>query len=222
VYTEDDLLPISALQHLLFCERQCALIHIEGVWADNRLTVEGHHLHEKAHAGPDERRQQTRVVRGLPLRSLRLGLAGMADVVQFHPDPEGGPPTIFPIEYKRGSPKKSNADRVQLCAQALCLEEMLDASVPQGALFYGRTRRRLKVAFDAELREETIRAAARLRDLIVRGVTPTAMRQPKCRNCSLVDVCLPTAFRPRRTASDYLRRALQGSCQDPGDEEAPP
>lgn len=219
MYAEDDLLPISALQHLLFCERQCALIHIEHVWADNRLTVEGHHLHEKAHAGPDEWRQQTRVVRGLPLRSLRLGLAGKADVVHFCPDPQGGPPAIFPVEYKRGRSKKDSSDRVQLCAQALCLEEMLDTSVPEGALFYNRTRRRVNVIFDAGLRAETVQAAARLRELIVRGVTPTAMRQPKCRNCSLVDVCLPRAFRPRRTASQYLRHAVQTICQDAGDEE---
>lgn len=135
MFSEDTLLPISALQHLLFCERQCALIHIEGLWAENRLTVEGQHLHRKAHEGPDETRGDLRVVRGLALRSLRLGLIGKADVVEFQSDERSdGPRRPFPVEYKRGKPKSHEADRVQLCAQALCLEEMLAVAVPEGAI----------------------------------------------------------------------------------------
>ncbi|HBS29048.1 MAG TPA: CRISPR-associated protein Cas4 [Phycisphaerales bacterium] len=215
MYDEDDLLPISALQHLLFCERQCALIHIEGLWAENRLTVEGRHLHDKAHAektgprggGRRQTRDGTGSTRALALRSLRLGLAGMADVVEFHP-PErpGAAPTPFPVEYKRGRPKRNGCDTVQLCAQALCLEEMLGVGVPGGAIFYGRTRRRLDVAFDARLRAQTETAAARLRALIASGRTPIAAREKKCDRCSLLDLCLPARADRARSAAGYLDR----------------
>lgn len=209
MYAEDDLLPISALQHLLFCERQCALIHIEGLWAENRLTVEGRHLHDKAHDGPDETRAGVRLARGLSLRSLRLGLAGRADVVEFHPAASpAGTPRPFPVEYKRGKPKRDDSDRVQLCAQALCLEEMLAVEVPLGALFYGTTRRRLDVHFDAGLRGRTEEAAARLHELIASGRTPRAVREPKCESCSLLDVCLPDALRPRLSAVRFLKHSL--------------
>lgn len=207
-FAEDDLLPISALQHLLFCERQCALIHIEGLWAENRLTIEGRHLHTKAHEGPREVRAGIRITRGLPLRSLRLGLVGKADVVEFLPVGEtlGGRP--FPVDYKRGRPKKHDADKVQLCAQALCLEEMLATPVPAGALFYGRTRRRLEVQFDERLRSLTEDTVRRLRALIISGRTPRASREPKCDSCSLLELCLPEAMEPRHSAVDYLARAL--------------
>src|SRR5690606_16422424 len=139
MYAEKDFLPISALQHLLFCERQCALIHIEGLWAENRLTVEGQHLHEKAHAGRGETRPGVRIARGLAIRSERLGIAGYADIVEFHADEQSGLAKPFPVEYKRGRPKRHDADLVQLCAQAMCLEETLNTSVTAGALFYGST-----------------------------------------------------------------------------------
>jgi len=210
--TDDDLLPISALQHLLFCERQCALIHIERVWVENRFTVEGRHLHEKAHDGRDEVRSGVRVARGLALRSFRLGLAGQADVVEFRvvPGLQSGRP--FPVEYKRGRPKRHQADRVQLCAQALCLEEMLGTAVATGALFYGRTRRRLDVAFDERLRHLTEDTARRLHELVASGRTPTAVREPKCEHCSLLEVCLPGAMGPRHSAARYLSRALEASA----------
>lgn len=214
-FSEDDLLPISALQHLLFCERQCALIHIEGLWAENRLTVEGRHLHDKAHEGRDETRGDVKVTRGLPLRSFRLGLVGKADVVEFGPGAGGGKAECpFPIEYKRGRPKRHDADRVQLCAQALCLEEMLETEVPAGALFYGRTRRRLDVAFDAALPRLTEETADRLHRLIASGRTPTATREPKCDSCSLLNLCLPDALGPRRSASRYLARSLAASLAE--------
>lgn len=202
-FTEDDLLPLSALQHLLFCERQCALIHIEGLWVENRLTVEGRHLHDKAHEGPSETRAGARITRGMALRSFRLGLVGKADVVEF---PEGGAP--LPVEYKRGRPKKHQADKVQLCAQALCLEEMLETAVPAGALFYGRTRRRLDVPFDDGLRRLTEETAGRLHALIGSGRTPPAVREPKCGSCSLLSVCLPGAMGPRRSAARYVAGAI--------------
>ena len=141
-YTEDDLLPLSGLQHLLFCERQCALIHIEQVWAENVLTAEGRIMHERVHEEGKESRGDVRIEFGMPLRSLRLGLIAKADVVEFHRDREY-PDDLwrpFPVEYKRGKPKKGNFDKVQLCGQAMCLEEMLDVEIPAGALFYGKTR----------------------------------------------------------------------------------
>ena len=139
MYAESELIPISALQHFVVCPRQCALIHLESVWIENERTAEGH---ERVDRGGTEARGPVRRVYGVPLRSLRLGLAGKADVVEFHASQGGGPEQPFPIEHKRGRPKIGDEDRVQLCAQALCLEEMLGVLVPNGALFYGRTRRR--------------------------------------------------------------------------------
>lgn len=209
MYDEEDLLPISALQHLLFCERQAALIHVERLWAENRLTVEGRHLHEKAHGGPPQTRPGCRTVRGMPLRNLRLGLHGVADVVEFHEAPnddDGG--TVMPVEYKRGRSKLGDHDRVQLCAQALCLEEMLAVVVPQGAIFYGRTRRRELVSLTEELRQTTTAAARRLRELVETGTVPRVDRQPKCERCSMLHLCLPDATRPNRSARRYFQRAL--------------
>lgn len=218
-FNEDDLLPISALQHLLFCERQCALIHVEGLWAENRLTVEGRHLHERADSGRGESRPDRRTTRSLPLRSLRLGLTGQADVVEFVQD-GGGTRRVVPVEYKRGRPKRGDEDRVQLCAQALCLEEMLGVSVPEGALYYGTERRRLSVQFDADLRALTECAAARLHELVASGHTPRAPRQPKCERCSLLELCLPDAVAPDRSAQAYLDRAVLRSLA-PGPATAP-
>ena len=173
MFSEDDLLPLSALQHLLFCERQCALIHVEGLWAENRLTVEGRHLHERPDRGDTETRGRIRTARGVALRSLRLGLIGKADVVEFYHNPATGVLVgVLPVEYKRGRPKRDNSDRVQLCAQALCLEEMTRLSIPAGALFYGAPRRRTDVSFDQELRATTEQAARRLHEMIAGGVTP--------------------------------------------------
>lgn len=202
-FVDGQLLPISALQHLLFCERQCALIHLEGLWAENRLTAEGRLLHKKVHEADDEQRRRTRLIRGLELTSQRLGLYGIADMVEFRDD---APPK--PIEYKHGRPKASRADTVQLCAQALCLEEMLDQHVPEGAAFYGKTRRRLVVAFDTGLRAATEAAAGRLHLLIRGGVTPKAQREPKCDRCSLQSLCMPDVLGPRATASRYLQATV--------------
>ncbi len=220
VFAEDDLLPLSALQHLLFCERQCALIHIEGLWAENRLTVEGKHLHVRADSHTAETRGDLRTVRSLAVRSLRLGLVGRADVVEFHVAADGTPASIAPVEYKRGKPKRDDSDRVQLCAQALCLEEMLGRPVVAGALFYGTTRRRLEVAFDAELRETTEQATARLHVLIASGMTPRAPREPKCDSCSLLQLCLPDVTGSARTASAFADRSLAASLVDTSGVEA--
>jgi CRISPR-associated exonuclease Cas4 len=205
-FTEDDLLPLSALQHLLFCERQAALIHIEQIWAENPLTIEGKHLHERVDSGAGESRGDVRIARGLPLRSFRLGLSGKADAVEMQLLPDGGW-QAFPVEYKRGRPKAHRADEVQLCAQALCLEEMLGTAVPAGALFYGQTRRRLDITFDSNLRLETENAAARLHQLFASRITPKPVRLPKCDQCSLLEICMPDA--PAHSAQRYLERALR-------------
>ena len=144
-YPEADFIPLSALQHYLYCPRQCAQIHLDRAWEENVFTAEGRILHERAHSGETESRKTVRTVTSLALSSKRLGISGVADVVEFHEGKGSWQP--YPVEYKRGRPKKSDADRVQLCAQALCLEEMLDIPVPEGALFYGQTRRRETVRF---------------------------------------------------------------------------
>jgi CRISPR-associated exonuclease Cas4 len=203
MFLESDLLPISALQHLLFCPRQCALIHIERLWADNRWTAEGRVLHERAHTPKIERRPGVRMARGMSLRSLALGIFGQADIVEF--DSSGA---ALPVEYKRGRPKKGNEDRVQLCAQALCLEEMLGQSIPTGAIFYGAIRRRDVVALDAELRARTIDAIARLHEMLDGGITPSARLEKKCQRCSLLHLCMPAALEGHELASRYLRRQL--------------
>jgi CRISPR-associated exonuclease Cas4 len=221
VFAEDELLPISALQHLVFCERQCALIHIERAWSENRLTVEGRHLHEKAHDGPDELRPGVRVTRGLPLRSFALGITGIADVVEFQEVRVPDGLRAYPIEYKRGSKKNHEADRVQLCAQAMCLEEMLPASIPEGALFYGTPRRREIVSFEGPLRELTRKSCERLHALIASGRTPRAVREPKCKNCSLAGLCLPGMF-DHGTANSLFARALHASLVEAPAEDRDP
>ena len=216
MYSEDDLIPLSALQHLLFCERQCALIHVEQMWNENLFTAEGKIMHERVDEANRESRGDVRIEFGMPLRSLRLGLVGKADVVEFHrksasqnaKSPEWVP---FPVEYKRGKPKKDNCDRVQLCAQALCLEEMLDIEIPCGALFYGKTRRRKDVNFDNALRQETESAAIQLHKLIESGKTPNPVYTPKCKSCSFFHVCLPKTIEKRHSVKQYLSGAIRES-----------
>ena len=228
MFDEDDLLPISALQHLLFCERQCSLIHVEGLWNENQLTAEGRHLHERAHSVELETRGTLRTVRGLLLQSRQFGLTGMADVVEFQtttqeddtsplnwPLPSTADSridwsgwTVTPVEYKRGRPKTNHSDRVQLCAQALCLEDMLSIEVSSGALFYGQTKRRTHVTFDTELRSITCQAIIRLRQIITNSEIPSATREPKCNGCSLLDLCLPTACSRTQTASQFVEQAF--------------
>lgn len=211
MFSDDALVPISALQHLLFCERQCALIHIERVWVENKLTVEGHHLHMNAHDGQDETRDGVRVTHGMALRSLRLGLVGQADVVEFRISADDAVPQPFPIEYKRGKPKVHDADRVQLCAQALCLEEMLSVEIPCGSLYYGTIRRRKGVPFDETLRTLTERTVTRLHELFASGRTPRSVRERKCDQCSLLNICMPDALSLGRSARRYTERALAAS-----------
>ncbi len=201
-----DLLPISALQHLLYCDRQCALIHLEEVWAENRFTAEGNVMHEKAHDGPDELKAGVRTVRGLAVKSEALGLSGQCDVVEFAADG-----SVLTVEYKRGKPKAHRADDVQLCAQALCLEEMLGAAIPEGRLFYGQTRRRTDVVFDDELRSLTKEMAQRLHELIASRETPPAVYEARrCDACSLIELCMPQAMRFQKGAGAWFSRQMEG------------
>jgi len=220
MHAEDDLLPISGLQHLHFCERQWGLIHLEQQWEENRLTAEGRLLHERVHEPGAKSRVDVLVVRGLHLHSFLLGLTGQADVVEFRRVEEGAGNAIslpgrpgwwqpFPIEYKRGKPKADSCDEVQLCAQAICLEETMGASIPEGALFYGEKRRRTDVRFDDELRARTESLALRMHQLFSAGVTPAAAYAKKCDRCSLYDRCLPRAISKRKTVAQYLADALR-------------
>ncbi len=275
MYDEDDLLPLSALEHLVFCERQCALIHIEQVWHESAATVEGRNLHERPHDAGTESRGDIRIARGLMLRSLRLGLSGKTDVVEFHlltpalsserrgggqgrplasslssertgAEGEGltasyslslereregvrvGPtsgvvlPGVsghwrpFPVEYKRGRMRHEQAYAVQVCAQALCLEEMLGVTVPKGALYYGKSARRQEVVFDEALRRKTEKAAERLHELFRSRETPKAEYvKNKCRECSLVEVCLPDQTTSSRSVKTYLARLTAESSPQP-------
>lgn len=208
MFDEDDLLPLSALQHYLVCPRQCALIHVEQQWAENLQTAEGRDFHRRVDQGGDETRSGARRVFGLALRSLTLGLVGKADVVEFHAQATE-PPVPYPIEHKRGRAKADDRDRVQLCAQALCLEEMTGRPVPEGALFYGKTRRRQTVAFDDSLRRLTIATAQAVRALRDEGRTPPPVIVPACAACSLREICLPETCQARRApVAGYFSRYL--------------
>ena len=214
MYTDENLLPISALQHLQYCERQCALIHIENVWTENVLTAEGRIMHDRVDSGGHETRGSVRTAYSLRLRSLRLGLTGQADVVEFHRQ-DSGVWLPYPVEFKRGHPKVDACDRIQLCAQALCLEEMKDVPVTSGALFYGETRHRCDVAFDVELRRHTESLCARLHMFIEAGVTPPAVYEKrKCDCCSLLENCLPQSAGTGKSAKRWLARQLDELCPD--------
>lgn len=206
LYAEDDLVMISALQHFLFCPRQCALIHLEQQWAENRLTAEGRILHERVHTAGKESRRRLRVEYDVPIRSLRLGVTGRADIVEFHCQADGSWLPL-PVEYKRGRPKKDDTDRVQLCAQALCLEEMLGCLVPAGALYYGQAKRRSSVTFDQVLRDAVMAAAQGVHDLLAAGRTPPPQYGPRCESCSFLTLCLPKVATRKKVAS-YLRKMV--------------
>lgn len=207
---EAEPIAISALQHYLYCPRQCALIHLEQAWAENVFTAEGRLLHERAHEGPAEARPGVRITRGMPVASQALGVSGQCDVVELRRDG-----TIVPIEYKRGKPKAHRADEVQLCAQALCLEEMLGATISRGFLFYGQRKRRTEIVFDEELRQLTRRIVAEARAMIARGETPPAIyERRKCSACSLQDICLPKSHRLRRGVEAWFESCVEAALSE--------
>ncbi|MBS1372128.1 MAG: CRISPR-associated protein Cas4 [Lentisphaeria bacterium] len=202
---EDEFIMLSALQHFLYCPRQCYLIHAEQLWADNYFTASGTLMHDRADSGetaflPDG----VRLVRSLPIRSVALGVSGRADVVEF----DGRTGRVFPVEFKLGKPKLNSCDRVQLCAQAICLEEMLGVEVPEGAVYYGRTHRRLPVAFSPGLREETAECARAVHVLLEQERRPAPPPDTaRCRSCSICDLCMPDTADP----AQYLEQ-LEEEC----------
>lgn len=204
--TESDPIPLSALQHAVYCLRQAALIHLERMWEENRFTAEGQVLHIAANKPGTRHGRGVRRVMALPLASRRYNLAGVADLVEFRRD--GAREIPFPVEYKRGKPKLHRADEVQLCAQALCLEEMTGEAVPLGALFYAETKRRLEVPFDDALREETVAAVERLNQLFAsRETPPPTVKKDRCRACSLLDLCRPDIV--SKPARAWRRRMVE-------------
>lgn len=203
MYGESELLPLSGLQHILFCERQCALIHVEQEWTENRFTAEGRIMHDRVHMQGHETRKGVRTEFAVVLRSFELGLIGQADVVEF------GKNRVKPVEYKRGREKKLNWDRVQLCAQAMCLEEMLGVEIGEGDIYYGKTRRRRGVMFDADLRRDTRFAAERFHAMIRSAKTPPPVFTPACNSCSFVKTCMPRTMGKRRSVHNYLNRQLK-------------
>ncbi len=200
-----DTIPISALQHALFCERQFALIHLDREWNENRFTAEGRVMHDRAHEGPAESRGEIRTVRGISVASVVHGLTGQCDVVEFHRDGR-----VIPVEYKRGKPKSHRADEVQLCAQAICLEEMLALQpILVGFLYYGKPHRRTEICLDDELRTVTLGVAARASEILRSGTIPPARyEKSKCGVCSLIEICQPMC---RKSAANWLAAQLSQS-----------
>jgi len=216
IYPEEDYLALSGLQHFAFCRRQWALIHIENQWSDNERTVDGTIIHERAH---DETIKESRgniiVVRGMHVSSPVLGVSGVCDIIEYHSNPSGVP--IFghpgtwipyPVEYKRGHTKDTDADRLQLCAQAMCLEEMLGCDIEEGALYYNETRRREKVLLTDDLREKVKVMILEMHHYYQRGYTPKVKRTKSCNACSLKDICTPALLK-NKSALQYMQERLE-------------
>ncbi|SPX85104.1 CRISPR-associated protein Cas4 [Moraxella ovis] len=183
------LILLSALQHYAFCPRQCALIHNEQAWAENYLTAQGKLLHERVDSGEPETRQGTRFERSVHVLSDTLGLSGVLDMVEVSKNGD-----MHPVEYKHGKPKPTDMDKIQLCSQAMCLEEMTGRAVVSGSLWYGKTRHRLAVVFDEELRAKTLATIDSVRTMLQSGQTPLPIYDKRCKACSLVDICEPKVF----------------------------
>lgn len=201
MYNESDYLMLSGIQHYRFCPRQCALIHLEQLWAENYLTAHGEVLHEKVHSGIGESRKVLRTERDLPIFSSLLGITGKTDAVEFYKDGK-----VIPIEYKHGSPKSETEDEVQLCAQVICLEEMLNVKIDEGAIFYFKVKKRVPIKITDELREETIEIAKKFHELIESKITPKAEYQKRCEACSLIDSCFPENAGKGKSVENYLKR----------------
>ena len=215
MYSEEEYLMLSGIQHFVFCRRQWALIHIEDQWEENYRTIDGDIMHERVHdAGFHEKRGDLIITRAMAVSSARLGISGECDAVELRKDPGGitlhgidGKYSVTPVEYKRGEPKEDDCDAVQLTAQALCLEDMLCCEIPFGYLYYGETRRRVKVVFDADIRRRTEEAIAEMHDLYRKHHTPKVKRRKACNACSLKNICLPVICGNKK-ASAYVREML--------------
>ncbi len=218
-YTVEALLPLSGIQHFLFCRRQWALIHVEQQWRENVLTAEGRILHDRAD-DPffTETRNGVITARSVPIASYRLGLVGVCDVVEFTASPDGvrlpGREGLYapaPVEYKRGQEKRDHSDEAQLCAQGMCLEEMLSATIPRGWLYYGQTRHRVETPFTPELRTLVKEMSDEMHHYMSRGHTPQVKPFKGCRSCSLADVCLPHLQGKATSASRYIKEQIETS-----------
>lgn len=215
MYAEEDYLMLSGIQHFAFCKRQWALIHIEQQWAENYRTTAGELMHKKAHdEGAVEKRGDLLIVRGMRIASRELGFSGQCDVVEFHRSEKGidlfgyeGKWDPVPIEYKHGSPKENNADELQLCAQAVCLEEMFQTSIVEGFLYYGENRRRSRVEFTEELRSQTLEIAGKMHEMFRRGHTPGVKTSKRCKSCSLENLCLPR-LQKNMDAGAYIKHRI--------------
>lgn len=216
VYEENDFLQLSGLQHFRFCRRRWALIHIEQQWAENFRTVDGALMHQNAHNSDfRECRGELIITRGVSVFSSTLGVSGQCDVLEYHRGSTGIPIRgkeglwqPYPVEYKRGRPREDTGDTLQLCGQAMCLEEMLCCDIPEGALYYGEIRRRAAVAFTEELREQVRELLIQMHDLYRRGYTPKVKPSKACNACSLKDLCLPRLMKTRSVAA-YLMDAME-------------
>lgn len=220
MYAEEDFLTLSGLQHFAFCRRQWALNYVEQQWLENLRTIEGAFFHERAHSASSEKKGDIFITRGMTVFSAQLGVRGVCDVVEFHPDEAGvalhgkaGKFLPMPVEYKRGKPKEHDADVLQLCGQAMCLEDMLVCDIPRGYLFYGETRRRLEVLFDESLRQRVRDMLLEMHSYLKRGFTPKASPTKSCKACAQQDICLPTLGKSK-SAKAYLHARL-------GEEAAP-
>lgn len=216
IYAEEDFLQLSGLQHFRFCRRQWALIHIEHQWAENYRTIDGALLHENAHNPQFRESRGDRIItRGISIHSSTLGVSGQCDVLEYHRSQTGIPLAgreglwqPYPVEYKRGSPREDTGDTLQLCGQAMCLEEMLCCDIPEGALYYGEIRRRERVVFTPELRGQVRELLTQMHDLYKRGHTPKGKPAKACNACSLKELCLPRLMKTR-PVSAYLKAAME-------------
>lgn len=209
-HNADELLPLRYLNDLLFCERRLALHLIEQIWKDNQYTAEGVYSHKKVDQTANLKRGDKRNVTGMMLVSYHLGVTGKADLVEFRSDDNGASLNVpYPVDFKRGKKRRWENDEVQLCAQAMCLEEMLHMDVPKGAIFHIKSQHRREVLFDMSLRQQTITTAARVHEIVHTGITPSAEWKPRCKGCSLLETCMPKAWRPRATAAKYLANLIE-------------
>ncbi len=212
-YNEDDLLLLSGIQHFAYCERQWGLIHIESLWEENRSTAEGRILHQRVDDPLfNETRRNVKIARSVPLVSMSLGLYGIADVIELQlndNENEKKGENYSIIEYKRGKPKNDDRDEVQLCAQAICLEEMLGVSLTKGHIYYGETKHRNQVLFDEEIRIRVKMLADRMHLLFEKGVTPRAKKDKKCKNCSLSGICLPVLGKTSKRINTYMSNIFE-------------
>ena len=218
VYEESDFLQLSGLQHFKFCRRRWALIHIEQQWAENFRTMDGALMHQNAHNSEfRESRGDLFITRGVSVFSSTLGVSGQCDVLEYHRGTTGIPLRgkeglwqPYPVEYKRGNPREDTGDTLQLCGQAMCLEEMLCCDIPEGALYYGEIRRRAVVPFTEELRAQVRELLAQMHDLYHRGYTPKVKPSKSCNACSLKELCLPKLMKNRSVAA-YLKDAMEST-----------